>query len=255
MLLIGHLFGDFYLQSSAMARRKDAEAAAMCRHGLVYFFAILAAVLPFMLIYDAMLSFWALFLLVPASHFAIDFAKNRWPGWKAIFNKNDKYVFVVDQVAHVVIIVIVALYYATKAPVAYIAYSVYVQNLFILMNLGVPLHKIIQMACLFLFLGKPTAMFMQILLKNDDEGDAGDSIILKKEQKAGGLIGIFERYLAVILVITQQYSALAFIVTAKSIARFNKISDEPEFAERYLLGTLGSVLFAVAGAVMYLQLP
>ena len=213
------------------------------------------AVTPLVLLFNAGPGYWAPVAFIPISHILIDYTKCRWLGWERLCQKNEKYVFLLDQAAHVIIIIFVALYYATKAPVAYSTVQFHFQYIYLALNLGAPIHKLIQIACLFLFLGKPTGVFIQSIIKSDDENDANSSVIIRKEQKAGRLIGIFERYLAVILVITEQYSALAFIVTAKSIARFNKISDNPEFAERYLLGTLGSVLFAVAGAVMYLQLP
>lgn len=40
----------------------------------------------------------------------------------------------------------------------------------------------------------------------------------------------------------QQYSSVGFILTAKSIARYNKISEDQAFAEYYLLGTLLSTI-------------
>jgi hypothetical protein len=69
----------------------------------------------------------------------------------------------------------------------------------------------------------------------------------KKNQQlsAGALIGDFERVLIVILLILEQYAAIGLVFTAKSIARYNKISTEKEFAEYYLLGTLYSVLAAI----------
>ena len=39
-----------------------------------------------------------------------------------------------------------------------------------------------------------------------------------------------------------QYSALGLVLTAKSIARYDKITKDPDFAEYYLLGTLMSVI-------------
>lgn len=38
-------------------------------------------------------------------------------------------------------------------------------------------------------------------------------------------------------------------MTAKSIARYDRISKDQEFAEYYLLGTLLSTICAIAGAV------
>ena len=40
----------------------------------------------------------------------------------------------------------------------------------------------------------------------------------------------------------KQYSSVGLVLTAKSIARYNKISEDKEFAEYYLLGTLLSTI-------------
>ncbi|MFQ6092994.1 MAG: hypothetical protein ACE5OR_09985 [bacterium] len=62
---------------------------------------------------------------------------------------------------------------------------------------------------------------------------------------AGKYIGYFERFIVITFVLVDQYSAIAFILTAKSIARF-EILKERKFAEYYLVGTLGSTSFALA---------
>jgi len=59
----------------------------------------------------------------------------------------------------------------------------------------------------------------------------------------GSIIGNFERVLAFLLVYNQQYSALGFVLTAKSIARMKKLEDE-HFAEYYLIGTFCSMTLA-----------
>lgn len=58
---------------------------------------------------------------------------------------------------------------------------------------------------------------------------------------AGKRIGQFERFLVTTLTVLDQYNAIAFVFTAKSIARFKKIEETPAFAEYYLVGTLASV--------------
>ena len=63
-------------------------------------------------------------------------------------------------------------------------------------------------------------------------------------RNAGKRIGQFERFLVTTLTILDQYSAIAFVFAAKSIARFKKM-DDPAFAEYYLAGTLASVSFGI----------
>lgn len=62
---------------------------------------------------------------------------------------------------------------------------------------------------------------------------------------AGKRIGQLERFLVTTLTILDQYSAIAFVFAAKSIARFKKIEETPTFAEYYLAGTLASVSLGI----------
>ena len=55
------------------------------------------------------------------------------------------------------------------------------------------------------------------------------------------MIGIFERYIIFLLLFIGQYGAIGLVLTAKSIARYNKMTEDPQFAEYYLLGTLLSM--------------
>ena len=80
--------------------------------------------------------------------------------------------------------------------------------------------------------------FVRILLKKYSLPEEGGL------EGAGALIGILERVFTLTLVLVGQYMALALILTAKSIARFEDLKDR-KFAEYYLIGTLSSMLFAV----------
>ena len=70
----------------------------------------------------------------------------------------------------------------------------------------------------------------------------------KKEETvpgAGALIGDMERLITAMLMNLGQFSAIGLIYTAKSVARFDKISKNQAFAEYYLLGTLYSILYVI----------
>ena len=47
-----------------------------------------------------------------------------------------------------------------------------------------------------------------------------------------------------------QFSAMAFVLTAKSVARFKEIEQDKNKAEYYLIGTLLSVVSAFAITVL-----
>lgn len=81
-------------------------------------------------------------------------------------------------------------------------------------------------------------VFVKILLRryrlSEEKGFKG----------AGALIGVLERIFTLTFVLLGEYTALALIFTAKSIARFEGLKDR-QFAEYYLIGTLSSILFAL----------
>jgi hypothetical protein len=64
---------------------------------------------------------------------------------------------------------------------------------------------------------------------------------------AGEMIGFLERILMVIFLSLGQYASIGLIMTAKSIARYDKITKNGAFAEDYLIGTLASILIAICG--------
>ncbi|HKG57431.1 MAG TPA: DUF3307 domain-containing protein [Candidatus Limnocylindrales bacterium] len=65
----------------------------------------------------------------------------------------------------------------------------------------------------------------------------------------GATIGVLERLLIVVLVMSGATAAIGFVVAAKTLARFRQLDDR-DFAEYYLLGTLASVGVALASGVV-----
>lgn len=66
--------------------------------------------------------------------------------------------------------------------------------------------------------------------------------------RVGATIGVLERLLIVVFVLTGTDVAIGFVVAAKTLARFRQLDDR-EFAEYYLLGTLASVSVAILTAL------
>ena len=67
--------------------------------------------------------------------------------------------------------------------------------------------------------------------------------------RVGSTIGILERVLIVVFVLTGTDIAIGFVVAAKTLARF-RLLDDRDFAEYYLLGTLASVSVAIVTALI-----
>lgn len=66
--------------------------------------------------------------------------------------------------------------------------------------------------------------------------------------RVGSTIGVLERILVVVFVLTGSDVAIGFVVAAKTLARFRQLDDRA-FAEYYLLGTLASVSVAIITAL------
>lgn len=67
--------------------------------------------------------------------------------------------------------------------------------------------------------------------------------------RVGATIGVLERILIVVFVMTGTDVAIGFVVAAKTLARF-RLLDDRDFAEYYLLGTLASVSVAIVSALI-----
>ena len=69
--------------------------------------------------------------------------------------------------------------------------------------------------------------------------------------RRGKIIGVIERAIILVLAISSQFTAIGFVIAAKSIARTSKIEKDPDFAEEYLIGTLSSCLIAIIGGYIF----
>jgi len=72
-----------------------------------------------------------------------------------------------------------------------------------------------------------------------------EEINKNNDKKTGAFIGLLERIIILIFLSIGQYSAIGLVLTAKSVARYDKISKDKNFAEYYLLGTLLSTVIVI----------
>jgi hypothetical protein len=80
-------------------------------------------------------------------------------------------------------------------------------------------------------------------MRREDDRSTGAVAVAR-----GRAIGILERAIVLTLVLVGQYGALGLVVAAKSLARFKNLEDR-EFAEYFLVGTLASLLLALAAGL------
>lgn len=257
LIILGHIIGDFYLQTDKMAENKKKSMKYMIMHCLIY--ALLMAIIIFLLSNSIMQTLLITGLIL-ITHFLIDIVK------KHIYKKYEKYeymIFLLDQVVHILVL----------SCIYYIFYSKLHNELYpasIFQNIDFSRCILIIIAGLVCW--KPAAIFVSLVFKIIPETiELADEIIedgkqekknkvAKKEiikkgpidyevVKIGSWIGVLEREIILILGLLGQYGAIGFVLTAKSLARFKQLENK-SFAEKYLVGTLLSALIAILCIVM-----
>ena len=215
LLLICHLLSDYYFQSQEMADKKDNNIRVLAFH-------ILLVGLPLFVLTIIIPSLWWKTFIVFLSHALIDFFK---PILQRILVKTS-IIFILDQVLHLTVI-----------------YGLANMNTELLPDF-LPL-TFLKIVLFVLLVGKPTNIAFRILFgkfqpETSQELDTIDG--------AGAMIGFLERLVIGACLLYGQFASIGLVFTAKSIARYNKISESPAFAEYYLIGSLFSILSALLAA-------
>lgn len=66
--------------------------------------------------------------------------------------------------------------------------------------------------------------------------------------RGGAIIGVLERLGVCLAILTGQPVAIAYIVAIKGLGRFAELKETPVAAERFIIGTLASMLWATGTA-------
>lgn len=275
LLVAGHVLGDFVFQTRPMVAGKG-RPAVLLRHAGAVAAAHLLALLPFLS--------WPVVLAAAAlgvAHGAVDGVKARWQGrgrkagpdggataGEAAGRRLPRTtitVFLADQAVHAAAVVGAWLLLRGMDPDAW---------LLIDRNAAPTLYAAGVLVTGFAFVGNGGSGLVRGVLAHlppGSGGTAGPGRTTDAEgpdepeppaglddsglEGSGQLIGILERLLGLVLVLMGEWAALAVVLAAKSIARFEELRDRP-FAEYYLVGTLASLLVAVlTGLAVQLALP
>lgn len=240
LLVLGHILGDYYFQNEKLAHDKQGSKKKLLMHCIYYSFAIFLVFLP---VYQSKMTFFL--LLYCLTHLIIDFLKyylsmeyerNR------VINSHDVLkIFLVDQLAHLMSILVFSYLMAQNLN------TLVFNNLIIpqfLNQLGVPFKGVLQVLLTFLVLHKPMNIAVSLFIKpyepHGKKHNFGNS-----DKNAGRFIGTLERLIIVVFLYLESYSAIGLVMTAKSIFRYEKITEDAAFSEYYLLGTLLSTLFVI----------
>ena len=227
VLLIAHLLADFTLQTNEMASKKKTELKWLLKHCAIY--AVVMAGGCFLCM-DIKSACW-MFAWLGLSHLLIDYVRTIYD------NKHKETIkalgsLVIDQTLHIGVIVFLCWLQRNQKP------SGYLLNFYDEATLDQPLRYIL----LFVTMMDPASILVRkishvVSYKTVDE-------IVLDENRAGSMIGKLERLIIALLVINDGYGSIAFVLTAKSLARYDKLSKE-KFADIYLVGTLSSTTIAM----------
>jgi len=222
-LLLAHILTDFVLQPTKLVKQKRENKASSW---FLYFHSFLAGFLTYLFLQQWHL--WYIPIVISVSHFFIDL-------WKLQHKKDTLKRFLLDQLWHILIIILVWLYliegFSELIPFVAEIFSSQ-QILAILMG-----YLLVIFPTGFL-IGKATSRWHNELEPN------GQSHSL---EAAGRYIGIFERILVLTFILTQNFSAIGFLIAAKSILRFSDKTDASarKQTEYVLIGTLMSFAITI----------
>ena len=171
------------------------------------------------------------------SHGLIDMLKYFCRHWV----KNDKMVFCVDQCLHFLTIAVIVYYMKNLDRDSLVRIELQA----FLDAFGISLGMSAAWTAKLLLLHKPVNILIAYILEGYKPPKEEST-----DKKAGRYMGTLERMLIAVCIYLNQYSSIGLVLTAKSIARYDRITKEPDFAEYYLLGTLLSTISAVCISVI-----
>ncbi len=235
-LLLGHVLGDFTLQTGAMVADK-ARTRVLFLHVWIVLIAswIALGLAP---------APWLLFF-VAVSHFAIDLAKQRYvarqlargapPGFAA---------FAVDQAAHLAVIWLAANLWPGAWASGVWARPELLAELPGLARLPEAM-AIASGLVATVWAGGYAVRDLMSGLKLPADPETDRSLPL-----GGQLIGRLERLMILMLLLAHQPDGIGLLIAAKSILRFNEIgkADDRRASEYVIIGTLGSFAWAISTA-------
>jgi len=223
-LILAHFAGDFLLQPNRWIEKK--EDRKFKSPYLYYHIAVHAIVLLVLLKFD--INYWFGFLLIITSHYIIDLVKLNLKG-----KYSDKKLFIADQTAHLLFIILVLSYYEKITFNIELLYSV----------------KSLLLITTLIFITSVSSVIIKFLILNwKIKTDENASL-----NKAGTYIGMLERLFVFGFIIINYWEGIGFLIAAKSVFRFGDLSkaSEIKLTEYILLGTLLSFGLAILTGVSF----
>lgn len=216
-LIFTHLLGDFVFQSDSWIREKE---NLKLKSSKLYLHVGIHLLLNFLVIWN--LSLWYIPVIIAVTHLAID-------AWKLSFQnpQNKRLLFFLDQLFHFLVLLAVVVFVVSPELHWHIPSTLWVYLTGIL------------------FLTSPASIIIKTLIgiyRPNTEIESNESL-----NNAGKYIGILERLLVFVFIITGHWEGVGFLIAAKSIFRFSDLtqSKDRKLTEYILIGTLLSFGLAI----------
>ncbi|WP_236005820.1 DUF3307 domain-containing protein [Desemzia sp. RIT 804] len=149
VLFIGHVLGDFYFQSTELAKVKDSSWKKLLLHCLIY--------LATMLGISFTIFGWSLIkvaLWVSVGHFLIDGAKFLLPSHFFFKKGKDTIIYLVDQALHILVLLAAGIYIAGES--LQINYILSIET--VINRLGVEMTSLLSWILILLVLMQPCSI-------------------------------------------------------------------------------------------------
>ena len=249
--ILAILCADLLLQSRKVAVAKDnLKPCAIIFHGVMVFGSILIFLHGYQ--WPTLIGYAA---LITGTHLAIDFIKGLFnriknPGLSLL-------VLIVDQTLHIITTILIWAWFDLQANQGVMLFYEKMFRVNTLTSITTVADRGVRFVPERFLLGAIVYLYVSLggsvlldkfLFWLRREGTFGD-----KTDRTGRWIGILERVIVLSLILNDSLGSVAFVLTAKSIARFNELSDR-DFAEYYLIGTLASTMLAFGGGFILIYL-
>jgi len=222
-LILAHIIGDFLFQPDSWItdkKKNKIKSKYLYYHIGIHLLALLI-LLQFKLL--------AATIIIVISHYIVDLIK--------IYLSNDKnarLLFFVDQIIHILIIIAVVYFY--------VPFTIDLEQIYS------P-----QFLLLIIFIILVSFVFSVIIKQLIAPWDKEINNDTKSIDGAGKYIGILERLLVFGFVVANIWSAVGFLIAAKSVFRFGDLTSgkDRKLTEYVLIGTLLSFGLAILAGVVY----
>ena len=275
LLLLAHLVADFWLQTDLMVKNKIKHLKKHLLHHLLTIGIALVVIWGYHFAFQHIIKYFILpFIFIIITHLLIDLLKIKLIDSipkSATDNMKKLGYFLLDQALHVIMIIISCiLFFHMKAP----ELAASLLNLNGTSSLSLP-NIVLFMIIIYILATTVSGHIVKYIIGSlpSELANFEGELTLKNQLSAGQennrpktensfteeyhyftyssplrsrgkLIGYIERLLVITLTVIGAYPSIAFIIAAKSIARFKQLDDR-NWAEYFLLGTLSSIFLGL----------